>query len=158
VSARSPRAAALLPLAIALGACATGAPDTDPETPLGVHARCYGYSYGERGLRRDYARALEWCRRAAELGVPSGQTLYAELYYTGRGVEQDYATAFAWYERAAEAGHLHAQLMLGLMYAQGQGVDADPETGLVWIQRSADQGHEKAIELLEKLESASGAE
>jgi TPR repeat protein len=121
--------------------------------PLAVQERCYGYSYGQKGFPQDFAQAHIWCQRSADLGLSSGQTLYAEIFYKGHGIQQDYAAAERWYRKAAEAGHPHAQIMMGVLYLKGHGVERDLSTGISWIQRAANQGDPDAQRLLDRLKN-----
>ena len=67
------------------------------------------YLYGRLGVVRDYAKAVEWLRKAAEDETDSlTQRLLGEMYEEGKGVPQDYAEAVKWYRKAAEQGDADA--------------------------------------------------
>jgi hypothetical protein len=57
------------------------------------------YDHGD-GVQQDYAKALEWFRRAAEQGDRDAQFYLGTLYERGDGVRQDYARAWAWLKAA----------------------------------------------------------
>jgi TPR repeat protein len=149
-------------LSCALG-CATAALDestrqlivqAEQGDPNARHALCYRFSYGVRGAPKDYSAAKHWCELGAAAGIPSSQTLLAEMYFHGRGVSLDYHKAFSLYSAAAQQGHRHAQYMLGNMYVDGQGVPGDQALAKEWMRRAAASGHEEAQEWLQKREAS----
>lgn len=54
-----------------------------------------------RGVRRNYAEALKWWRRAADQGYASAQFSLGLMYEKGNGVPQDFVEAHTWYLIAA---------------------------------------------------------
>ena len=52
---------------------------------------------------------MEWYRKAADLGEPSGLWGIGRLYEEGIGVVQDDQEALAWYKKAVDAGCSVAQ-------------------------------------------------
>ena len=60
------------------------------------------------GVRRNYAQALTWYRRAAAAGNSKAMLNIAYMYVHGLGVPQDNTTALRWYRRAAAAGNVGA--------------------------------------------------
>ena len=56
------------------------------------------------GVEKDYAEALKWYRRAAEMGFASSQVNMGAFYLNGYGVEKDEAEALKWYRKAATNG------------------------------------------------------
>ena len=58
------------------------------------------YDFG-LGVHRDYARAVKWYRKAADLGFSRAQSNLGQMYSKGRGVPQDDAQAHMWYNLAA---------------------------------------------------------
>lgn len=61
------------------------------------------YFSGE-GVPRDYARAANCFRKAAELGEAIAQCNLGVMYYEGLGVERDYALSHMWLSLAEERG------------------------------------------------------
>ena len=60
--------------------------------------------------RRRLNRALDWLKRAAELGLVDSQFNVAKLYETGdQGIEADLTEAYKWYLIAARAGDTDAR-------------------------------------------------
>ena len=57
------------------------------------------YSYPEL----DYAKAMEWYEKAADLGNATAMDNIGWLYENGLGVERDLSKAQEWYDKAAKA-------------------------------------------------------
>jgi TPR repeat protein len=105
---------------------------------LGV---CYQNGHG---VSRSDGEAVQWYRKAAELGYAPSQTSLAWMYENGRGVARDYAVALDWYRKAAAQGHARAQASIGYMVLNGRGVTKNDNEAMVWLRRAADQGHSSA--------------
>ena len=91
----------------------------------------------QHGVPQDYAKALQWNRKAAAQGVAEAQYNLGVIYKFGLGVPQDYAKALQWYRKAAEQGVAKAQFNLGLMYDNGLGVKQDYAKGAKWYRKAA---------------------
>ena len=61
------------------------------------------YHMGQ-GVAQDYAKAVQWYRRAAENGNAASQANLGVMYTKGAGVERDPVQAYAWYDLAAMKG------------------------------------------------------
>lgn len=96
------------------------------------------YYFGTDGYTKDYAKAVEYSRKAAELGSAKGQFRLGYCYDEGRGVNQDYSQAVYWYRKAAEQGYTVAQCNLGNMYALGEGVTKDYAQAVYWWRKAAE--------------------
>ena len=99
----------------------------------------------------DYAAAVRWYGKAAELKHPLATNNLAALHYDGRGVPRDYAEALRLYRGAAEAGYAIAQYNLALMLGQGRGVAVDVPQMVEWIKKSAAQNYPRAQAQLARL-------
>lgn len=115
-----------------------------------IHEACYRFLYG-KGVNKNYQNANFWCKKSAEANLSSGQTLYAEILYNGLGIPINYQKAIYWYTRAANNNHPHAMLMLFYIYVDGKGVEADPELAYYYLKKAAELGYDKAIELLNEI-------
>ena len=62
---------------------------------------------------RDYDRAFEYFRKAAELGDAAAHNKLGCMYFKGEGVEKDEENAIHHYEKAAIGGHPKARHNLG---------------------------------------------
>ena len=75
---------------------------------------CLGEMYEEgKGVRRNYRRAVEWYRKAAEQGDAAGQYELGWMYREGMGVDKDCQEAVKWYRKSAEQGYVRALCSLG---------------------------------------------
>jgi TPR repeat protein len=92
-------------------------------------------------LKHDYATAVSWYRKAAELGDATAQQMLGHIYEDGSGVPKDYETAASWYRKAADQGDADAQYQLGVMYENGMGVPRDYVLAHMWLNLAAAQQH-----------------
>lgn len=97
---------------------------------------------------RELARAVAWCRRAAEQGDAAAQARLGAMYYLGEGVPRDPREALKWLGSAAKQGEPYAQGCLGLMCAQGDGVPKDGIQAYAWLLRAKEGGNPQAVESL----------
>jgi len=104
----------------------------DPEAQYEV-----GDEYAEE---KNYKKAFEWYKKAAEQGYARAQYNFGVMYEQGPGTLKDYKKAVKWYKKAAEQGYAQAQYNLGVMYSQGQGTLKDYKKALKWYQKAAKQG------------------
>ena len=102
------------------------------------------YYWGTNGKTKDYAQAVKWARKAAEMGNSRGQFRLGYCYDEGLGVTQDYAEAVKWYRKAIEQGHATAQNNLGFCYYNGHGVTQDYAEAVKWYRKAAEQGYAQA--------------
>jgi TPR repeat protein len=130
-------------LAALLSACTEPVKTETPE-PAPVTAQAALQSAKDAYQRQDYPQAVEWFRKAAELGDAKGQYSLGVAYNEGKGVPQDYAQAAQWFRKAAEQGVAQAQNNLGFLYQQGQGVPKDLSLAAQWFRKAAEQGFPQA--------------
>lgn len=93
---------------------------------------------------KNYAEAVKYYRKAAELGNVDAQTTLGWMYDQAKGVRRNYAEAAKWYRKAAEQGYAYAQNELGVLYYNGQGVKRNYGEALKWFRKAADQGNAAA--------------
>jgi len=89
---------------------------------------------------KQYERALELYRDAAEQGSARGQFNVGYFYRKGLSVPEDAAEAARWYRLAADQGYATAQNNLGLLYATGEGVAKDEAMARRLYTDAANQG------------------
>ena len=82
------------------------------------------------------AEALEYYRKAAQLGSAKAMYNIGVCYYNGDGVEQDAGTAAKWYERAAEEGDGDGIFAIAYCYLTGTGVEKDAAKFDYWYDRA----------------------
>lgn len=96
-----------------------------------------------------YAKAAEWYRKAAELGLADAQNHLGVMYYDGKGLERDYDEAVKWIRKAANQSHNWGEYNMGTVYEYGQGVAKDYKKAMEWYKKAIDHGNEEAKERLE---------
>lgn len=75
--------------------------------PHAMHLVGIAYARG-RGVEQDYAKAVEYFRRAAALGHLEAQVSLGYCYATGRGVPRDLGRAYILLREAADLGNREA--------------------------------------------------
>lgn len=131
------------------------------------------YDAGKYGVTRDFAKAAQLYRSAAEQGHGRAAMNLAVSYREGEGVPVDKAEMVSlktlvqrwccpcsiecwcmtcmqvrWYKVAADEGHAAAQCNLGLCYGRGDGVAQDIMLGVTLLIKAAKQGDPIAISSL----------
>lgn len=84
-----------------------------------AHRLGRGYMTGDFGVI-DPAKAVEYMRRAYELGESLGAFHLGEWFESGRGVSQNLTASVAWYTKASELGDGFASLRLCEAYMRGE--------------------------------------
>ncbi|KAF7231479.1 protein sel-1-like protein 1-like [Nothobranchius furzeri] len=74
------------------------------------------YSEGSEFLPQDNETALQYFKKASDMGNPVGQSGLGMAYLYGRGVPVNYELALKYFQKAAEQGWVDGQLQLGTMY------------------------------------------
>lgn len=97
------------------------------------------YAKGDR-IAQNFAKAIEWYRKAAEQGNPKAQSNLGAHLLEGTGIKADAAEAVKWFRKAAEQGDSIAQYNLGLMISQGNGHPRDVKEASLWFEKAAQQG------------------
>ena len=98
------------------------------------------YCEGTGGVKKDYAQANVWFKRAAENGHTGAQYCMGVNYINGNGVLQDYSEAFVWFKKAADGGFINAYNNLGYCYGNGIGVEKDLYQCFTWYQKAGELG------------------
>ena len=114
----------------------TRAEARDPE---GYEALAWFYDEG-RVVARDYRKAAELFRRAAEAGLRHSQWRLGVMLDLGEGVEADPEQAFRWLARSAEQGYAKAMVSMGVMHATGRGTPVDYTKAMQFYLRAAAAG------------------
>lgn len=95
---------------------------------------------GDKGLPKDYAAALSWYRKAAELKHPAALNTLGYLYFNGYGVEKDPAAAIEWWRKAAAAENIDGIQWLARAYRDGIGVPRDYAKSMEWYLYGSERG------------------
>jgi TPR repeat protein len=97
------------------------------------------YSAESAYTERDYQRAADSYRKAAENGSGYGMYMLGSMYADGQGVSRDKKEAVRWMERAAEKGYPAANFTMGLWRINGeQGLKTNRQQAITDFKRAAD--------------------
>ncbi len=97
----------------------------------------------------DFARALEWTRKAAEAGWQKAQTDLGGIYlYGGKGTLPNGKEALKWFTRAAEQGSKEAEFFIGEIYNKGMAGEKDKQAALKHWRIAAEAGVSEAQQRL----------
>uniref|UniRef100_A0A8C9W5V1 SEL1L adaptor subunit of SYVN1 ubiquitin ligase n=1 Tax=Scleropages formosus TaxID=113540 RepID=A0A8C9W5V1_SCLFO len=99
------------------------------------------YSEGSEFVPQNNETALQYFKKAADLGNPVGQSGLGMAYLYGRGVPVNYELALKYFQKAAEQGWVDGQLQLGTMYYNGIGVKRDYKQALKYFNLASQAGH-----------------
>jgi hypothetical protein len=84
-----------------------------------------------KGVKQDHAAALQWYRKAADLGHAKSMTKIGHYYEDGLVVEKDVDAAFFAFGEGARGGDFRGQFnFAGMLAARGQMDEA-----LVWLRK-----------------------
>jgi TPR repeat protein len=96
------------------------------------------------GVQQDWATALRWYSRGAELGDPEAQNNLGTMFLEGFGCQRDKAQAVYWYRKGAEQGNAVAQWNLGKRYLHGDGIDRNYAEAYQWFSKALMHHHTRA--------------
>jgi tetratricopeptide (TPR) repeat protein len=110
------------------------------------------YYYGDEeclecGVDKDWEKANEWYRKAAEQNDPRGLCNLGLSYANGEGIEKDEVKGFELCSRAAKLGFVSAQFFLGSYYYEGKCVEMDLKKAASWYRKAAYQGSQAGQEI-----------
>lgn len=91
--------------------------------------------------------AINYLKKAAELGIGEAEYALAMLYYEN-GVEEDYKKAFNLLLKCADKNDACAFYQLALCYRYGHGTQSDIQTAMKMLGRAAELGHKRAKEIV----------
>jgi TPR repeat protein len=83
---------------------------------------------------KDYRRAYQAWKAAADAGQAEAQFDLGVLYAQGLGVSRDLNVAANWYRKSANQGNAEAAFALGQMYSRGWGIPRDDADAIRWFQ------------------------
>jgi TPR repeat protein len=97
-----------------------------------------GVMFWSGDIEQNNIKAVEWFKKAAELGNVDSQVFLSEMYREGRGVQQDYVQAMRWARKAADAKDLRGLTNLGIMYKYGLGGEQNDARALELFREAAE--------------------
>lgn len=129
--------------------------DADLAEAMCMLGSCYQHGYG---VDCDMTLAVEWWRKAAEIGDAYACDCMGYCYSIGQGgLPKDLEQAFAYYLKAAERGYAGAYFTLGLCYSEGNGIGQDDEQAFSWFKKAAENDNPMAwVELGKCYSNGSG--
>ena len=133
----------------------SGKYDANPDDAAAMNKIAKYYEKGWGGLKQDETAALEWYRKAADIGHTDAMNKIAEYYEQGKGgLKADEAAALEWYHKLADEGYTVAMNKIAEYYRQGRGgLKEDTAAALEWYRKSADEGNAAAAEMVKELET-----
>jgi uncharacterized protein len=84
----------------------------------------------------DFAKALEFFRKAAIDGDANAQYYTGLMYFQGEGAKKDAAEALRWYEKAADRDQPDALYALARLHVVGFMVEQSPEQAIQYLDRA----------------------
>jgi TPR repeat protein len=109
----------------------------------GRSANGMGLTY-EHDSPKDYAEALVWYSKAAEMGYGEAQYNVCRLAAQGLANPADYAGALKWCSKLADSGNEWGEYAMGRISQDGVGIQPDFKKAAEWFQKSAEQGNPAA--------------
>lgn len=98
------------------------------------------YFYG-RGYAQDYPKAIEFYKKAADLGHSRSESQLALIHLKGIGVPQDPKIAFDYAKKSADKDDEDGLNTLAIMYEYGYGTDKDTNKAVELYRKSASKGY-----------------
>jgi len=99
------------------------------------------YTYATYNEVLNFAKAVTWMEKKAEMGDVSSLVDLGYMAYKGRGTEQNFRVAMDYFLEAAEKGSVDALFNIGYMYYFGKGVEQDYAKAMDYFLQGADNGH-----------------
>jgi TPR repeat protein len=112
---------------------------TADQTDAATQNRLGLYYLNGKGVKRDFAIAATWFRKAADQGHANAQYNLGTCYSSGWGVTENQAEAISWFRKGAEKGDAQAQHELGVCYQVGIGMPKDQVQADIWLDKAAKQ-------------------
>lgn len=110
-----------------------------------------GLLYDEgKGVKKDYAKAMELYQKACDNGNALGCRKMGKLYEDGSGVKKDLNKAVESYEKACEGSSAEC-LNIGILYYYGTGVKQDYKKAFELFERSCTAGNPRGCRGLGRL-------
>lgn len=109
---------------------------------------CYYYGYG---TEKDFVKAFQYFKKAAELGHGDAKDYLGDCYYKGQGVRQSYREAAKWYQDAVDNNGIgNSAHSLAFMYDKGEGVRTDKRRAIDYWKIAADKGITQAQRIISR--------
>ncbi|CRF50309.1 hypothetical protein HHE06_01320 [Helicobacter heilmannii] len=99
-------------------------------------------SYDEN---KDYAKALQYYQKAADMGETRAYFDLGLMYFNGNGVAKDYSKALQYFQKGAKMENASSYGMLGIMYENGMGVEQDGKVAHHYYQKFCQIARNKEV-------------
>ena len=124
-------------------AAASGSPK--PSTSFAASASRPRARSSAAPASRSRPQAVQWTRRAADLGFPLAQGQLAKWYRTGEcSLPTNYKEAFRLAQLGGAQGSAFSMRELGFLYGQGLGVAENHDEACTWFRQAAALGDENS--------------
>ena len=120
-------------------------PNKDSEYELGKNF------LNGRAVEKNPEKALEYFKKAAELGHTEAPGAIGYFYAAGLVVEKDDAKAAEWFQKGSDKGSAAAKYNLGKFHLDGRGGLSDAEKGLALMEEAASLGLPEAHKTLAEI-------
>ena len=111
-----------------------------------------GYMYYKgKGVPKNYVKAADWYKKAAEHKNAKALNNLAYLYQKGRGVEQNLKKAEELLLESAKQGDDVACLNLGIMYQTGKNGNTNLSKAKYWYKKAMDGGNRIAAGMYKRI-------
>ena len=113
-----------------------------------------GYMYHKgKGVPKNYVKAADWYKKAAEHKNTKALNNLAYLYQKGKGVNKDIHKAEQLLLKSAKQGDDVACLNLGILYQTGKLGTANMEDAEYWYRKAMDKGNPTATRIYRRIQS-----
>ncbi|MFC6876435.1 tetratricopeptide repeat protein [Flavobacterium myungsuense] len=99
----------------------------------------------EEYKKEKHLLAIEWFKKASNLGNGLADDRIAGIYEMGFTVEKDISSALKWYKLGAQKGCALAAYNIGYIYYKGKEVAIDYLEAMKWFKLASKNGHTEAI-------------
>ncbi len=106
------------------------------------------YYSGTNGYRKDYAKAVEYFKKAEQKGCYDGDLFYGFCLVNGKGTFKDIDEGARRFARAASTGDAQSLYYYGACFEEGKGVNINIVTAKAYFSEAAKKGDQNAIKKL----------
>lgn len=110
------------------------------QTPEQLFRLGYDHYTGRNGKAKDYKKAVEYYRQAADQGHAGAQANLGLMLRKGQGISVNLQESIMYFAKAAAQGDVTGQVNLGWMYDTGTGITQDNKEAVKWYRKAAEQG------------------
>lgn len=120
----------------------------------GMQVACHNlaiYYYNGFGVRQDFAKKLQYYKKACGFGRADSCALVGAEYYFGDNIKEDLKLAKGLFEKACEMESDFACFGLGIMYQNGKGVQQNLPKAKELYGKACDLGNQNGCDYYKKL-------